>query len=270
MLCTKLYVDNLIYTHSTAAECAADAKRAADYLEDGGFKLRERNSNSLDVLSKCGETPATMTSKVLGYIYQSDLDIINLKVSTLKLDLSSKREILSTLSSIFDSIGVIAPLLVEGKMFIRKLCQSKLEWDEKLSLDLINHWIKYASTFNDNLLVLQPAIPRKVVSANSSASFVIFADASKEAYGFVIYCIQHGKSNLYFSKFKLSPQPPKTLPSSELFAVYLAFQCAVNTVSNVNFQIKVDNIKILTDSQVALSWLITSKVIKKCFCFQQN
>ena len=62
-----------------------------------------------------------MASKVLGYIYQSDLDINNLKVCSFKLDLSTKREILSTLSSIFDRIGIIAPLLVEGKMFIRKL-----------------------------------------------------------------------------------------------------------------------------------------------------
>ena len=94
-------------------------------------------------------------------------------------------------------------------------------------------------------------------------SFIIFTDASKEAYGFVVYCVQGLNSQLLFSKFKLAPIPQKTLPSLELLAMYLSMQCVINIIFNSNFNLKTNNITFLTDSQVALSWVLTEKVIKK-------
>ena len=69
--------------------------------------------------------------------------------------------------------------------------------------------------------------------------------------------------NYTFLNISLLPSQKKTLPSLELLAVYLALQCILNIIDNINFCIRIDHIQLLTDSQVALSWLITNKVMKK-------
>ena len=57
--------------------------------------------------------------------------------------------------------------------------------------------------------------------------------------------------------------PSKTLPSLELLAIYLALQCTINIVTSNNFNLHVRDITILTASQVALSWVLSGKVMKK-------
>ena len=159
-------------------------------------------------------------------------------------------------------MGIISPLLLEGKLLIRKLCQQKLAWDEKLSPELASDWADYARKFNELATKSDLSFPRQLVNSDEPSSFLIFTDASKLAYGFVIYTVQGSRSNLFFSKYKLAPKPDKSLPSLELLAIYLALCCMSSIISNKNFHSQVMSITILTDSQVALSWVLSNKVRK--------
>ena len=38
--------------------------------------------------------------------------------------------ILSTISSIYDPLGIAAPILLPGKKILQDLCREKLDWDE--------------------------------------------------------------------------------------------------------------------------------------------
>ena len=50
----------------------------------------------------------------------------------------------------------------------------------------------------------------------------IFRDASSYAYGVVAYGVQNARASILFSKAKVAPMKPKTLPTLELLGVYLA------------------------------------------------
>ena len=83
---------------------------------------------------------------------------------------------------------------------------------------------------------------------------IAFCDASKQAYGFVVYAIQEGRAS-FFSKVKAAPLSSCTLPTFELLAILLALNCLSKILTDTNFcQTKISNIHILSDSQVALTW----------------
>ena len=42
----------------------------------------------------------------------------------------TRRDILSTVSSIFDPLGFVAPVLLEGKSILQELCRKNLGWDD--------------------------------------------------------------------------------------------------------------------------------------------
>ena len=137
-------------------------------------------------------------------------------------------------------------------MFLHKLCEEKYTWDEKLPSEVLDEWQNYACKFNSADLC-NIAIDRSVACDVEPCSLIIFADASKSAYDFVSYVLQGNKSKLLFSKFKLATT--NALPSLELLAIYLALQCTINIVTSNNFNLHVRDINILTDSQVASTFL---------------
>ena len=67
----------------------------------------------------------------------------------------------------------------------------------------MDEWQNYASKFNSADLC-HIAINRSVACDVEPCYLIIFADASKSAYGFVSYVLQGNKFNFLFSKFKLT------------------------------------------------------------------
>ena len=65
---------------------------------------------------------------VLGYSYDVDWDALQLKQCSLNKEAVTKRQIASTLGSVFDPI-VFNPILMQSKIFIRSLCRAKVDWD---------------------------------------------------------------------------------------------------------------------------------------------
>ena len=52
----------------------------------------------------------------------------------------TKRNILRTLSSFYDPIGLIQPILISVKILMQKICEKKLEWDVIIDDDLRDCW----------------------------------------------------------------------------------------------------------------------------------
>ena len=50
---------------------------------------------------------------------------------------------MSSLSSIFDPLGMVGPVLLLAKRVLRKTWQLKLHWDEKIPEDLLKDWNKW-------------------------------------------------------------------------------------------------------------------------------
>ena len=90
-------------------------------------------SSALDQLS-AEERSSSNPVKVLGYSYDVDWDTLQLKQCSLIKEAVTKRQIASTLGSVF---GVFNPILVQSEIFIRSLCRAKVDWDQPLDEELL-------------------------------------------------------------------------------------------------------------------------------------
>ena len=257
VLSQKFYVDNMIVTSNDCSKLSDLAGEIEASLSSVGIKMQEWVTNDKKLAS---ETNAELIeTKLLGYKYVPFLDTLEFKNRNLDRSAHTKRKIMSSAASIFDPLGLLNPLFLNTKLFIRKLHQNKLSYDEKLCSDLKCEWEDVCDKFNSSK---QLSFPRQTF-CDGVLDLVVFCDASKEAYGTAIYAVQNEKSDLIFSKQKLAPNPSKTLPTLELLAVYLGF-CNVQTlVEDINFGGTVNKVTFVTDSQVALSWLIKGKALKR-------
>ena len=155
----------------------------------------------------------------------------------------TKCQIDSTLGSVFDPMGIFNPILMQSMIFIRSLCRAKVDWDQPLDVEFLKSWKSFCCNFEE---VSSKKFPRRIFNSNSPIKPWVFTDASKEAYGCVIYVVQGAQRHLFFSKVKASPLKDRTLPALEL-------------MKNVSFS----GINFFVDSQVVLSWILTYEAPKK-------
>ena len=57
----------------------------------------------------------------------------------------TRRGILSTISSVYDPLGIAAPFLLVGKQILQDLCRTKLSWDEEVSEEFRVRWENWKS-----------------------------------------------------------------------------------------------------------------------------
>ena len=147
----KFYVDNLVLSTNQDMTLPFVINSIKEIMLSGGLPLREWGSNCPAVLSLLDEEEKVTSSemKILGYLYNSDQDLLQLKVSRLNRDASSKRQILSSLSSVFDPIGIFSPILLQGKLIIRKLCQQIVDWDQPVDPEISKLWNKFCLSFEE-------------------------------------------------------------------------------------------------------------------------
>ena len=72
---------------------------------------------------------------------------------------ATRRNFLKVLSSFFDSLGVLSPILVEMKILFQSLCQDKFDWDAPLPESTREQWDRW---LQDLRKVQQVLVPRSV------------------------------------------------------------------------------------------------------------
>ena len=69
----------------------------------------------------------------------------------------TRRGILSTVSSVYDPLGLVAPLILVGKQILQDLCQENADWDDQISDELRPRWEQWR---NELQLLESLKIPR--------------------------------------------------------------------------------------------------------------
>ena len=54
----------------------------------------------------------------------------------------TRRGLLSTISSVYDPLGFLSPLLLNAKAVLQELCALKLSWDDPLPVKYVIEWNK--------------------------------------------------------------------------------------------------------------------------------
>ncbi|KAL4224489.1 hypothetical protein ACF0H5_015190 [Mactra antiquata] len=171
----------------------------------------------------------------------------------------TRRGVLSMVNSIFDPLGFIAPITITGKILLRDVTPSGIDWDMPLSYNLEPMWIKWKHSIQ-NLRTI--TIPRSYTSMSYSGakevSVLIFSDASEKAIAAVSYLRLededgHIRGGFLLGKAKLAPATGHSIPRLELCAAVLAVELA-ETI-NTQLDIPVQNMTLFTDSKVVLGYI---------------
>ena len=144
---------------------------------------------------------------------------------------------LATNSSL-DQLGLVAPVIIQGKHLLRQLTSDVSDWDAPLSADKKMEWI----VWRDSLQSLeQLEIPRAYTAAclSSAQHTDVFSDASVKAIAAVAYLkVTDGEGRCHvgfiIGKAKLAPTSAHTVPRLELRAAVLAVEIAELVVSELD------------------------------------
>ena len=164
----------------------------------------------------------------------------------------------SQLSSQFDPLGVVSPLLLGGKLILQKVASSGLGCNENVSED--KKWLSTSSTLEDYAITRNYLAERIEPISDVSYQLHGFCDASDSAFLRVVYLrgVHDGRSHVNFvigkSKVVLTHQKGWVIARKELEAAELLGRLMHSTskaIQNLNC-----TAHYWTDSQVVLKWIV--------------
>ncbi|XP_063537617.1 uncharacterized protein LOC134747015 isoform X2 [Cydia strobilella] len=279
-IANQFYMDDFIAGGDDENQVAETASQVNEILRGANFTLRKWKSNSEVIIKRVSETHTHQnthttefgdkTHKVLGLAWSSDSDELMYTIKENQISHPiTKRKVLGVISSIFDPLGLTGPVIVVAKIFIQKLFKAQLDWDTELTQDLIQEWNTF---YRDLFLLNQLKISRCTVIPNYVTIQIHgFCDSSIKAYGAAIYIrssdrVGNVQVHLLYSKSKISPIQPQTIPNLELCSSLLL----ATHVGKIKRALKCDvsGINLWSDSKITLCWIKNSN--PKLTCFVSN
>lgn len=183
-----LYVDDLVSGCDSSDQGKTYYKNVKSVMSGAGFVLRKWVTNDSELSSyfasheningqgvKSNEDDASYcdtilphadkNATVLGLRWDSNtdefvFDFNNLLQKCLEMK-KTKRGLLSTAASVFDPLGIVAPVTARIKTIFQFLCSDKLSWDDNIPQNILTIWEKFVeelkalneSEFQDSFLL---------------------------------------------------------------------------------------------------------------------
>ena len=266
----NLYVDDALKGTETEDEAKRLVKEAQEVCARGGLRLHKFISNSREVMETIPAadraagvkdvdlgSDALPTERALGIQWCVETDMFNFHIQSKDHSLT-RMGILSSVASIYDPLGFLAPFVLIGKGILQEMCQNGVVWDDPLPDRLRPRWEKW----NDDLSNLKEIhIPRcyvpngfgKVVSVELHH----FSDASTHGYGQCSYLrfIAEDKVHctLVAGKARVAPVKIVTIPRLELTAAVVSV--LMGHMIKEELEVTIDQEFFWTDSQVVLGYI---------------
>lgn len=265
----NFYVDDLLKSTRTVDEAATLAVKLTSMLKEGGFRLTKFLSNRRDVLSTLPsqeranptlslELDRLPINRTLGLHWDAERDVFCFKtVSTNKP--ATKRGILSTISTLFDPLGLLSPYVLPIKVLIQDLWKEKVGWDDEIQ----DHHLKVWQQWTRSLPLIEDVqIPRCYRNLNMMNNLTVqlhmFSDASEYAYSASAYLrlSDHGEltqCSFVFGKCRNAPLKRPTIPRLELMASLMAVR--ISNLIRAELDLSIDRVVFWTDSLTVLQYI---------------
>ena len=163
--------------------------------------------------------------KALGIHWNTTDDVFFVAVPpSLRIDVPTKTEVASHVPQLFDLMGWFSPVTLIGKYLQQQIWKSGILWDDFIPqalLSIWNQWNKELFTISEfSIRHKMSPKPTEVLDTQLHG----FCDASKKAYGSVVYGrLLHNDSKvtiaLLMSKTRVAPLTEQTIPRLELCGV---------------------------------------------------
>ncbi|KAL0186449.1 hypothetical protein M9458_018119, partial [Cirrhinus mrigala] len=247
------------------------AREARQLCALGGLRLHKFVSNDKAVLEKIppSECAVNITAvdlsltdqpleRALGIYWHLEHD--NFKFCVIgKVQPATRKSILSTVASLFDPLGFLAPFLLKGKTVLQEMCRNGMGWDDPLPDGLQPGWEHWKADLA-NLEKIE--VPRCIVPAGfwriTKREIHSFSDASMRGYGQCSYLRLENEQgdvhcSLLMAKSRVAPLKVTTIPRLELTAAVVSV--AVNDMLKEEMNLADAEAYFWTDSQVVFGYI---------------
>ncbi len=270
------YVDDLTSSEDTPGAAVKILQDTKSVLGHFNIDLQKITSNSSEVLSAFASTDLkngqidfqeSPVQKALGISWDPVKDLLFIRTLPDQLNKPfTPRGVLSTINSIFDFVGLTAPVVLTGRLLQRTLIPSKSSstggdppgWDEPLPEAQREAW----NTFTTCLPALSNlTIPRGLVPEGFTPKMQevhTFCDASEDALAVVAYLRSAAADGRVVVRFvkglsRVSMKGAHTVPRLELSAATEAVKLTQELMHG--FRRKPNKIFYYSDSKVVLAYL---------------
>lgn len=267
----NFYVDDGLKSVPTEEEALNLVKNVKKMCSKGGFNLHKFLSNSKEVIKGIQQSDradgvkevdldldSLPLERTLGVHWCVESDCFQFSI-VLQDKPCTRRGILSTVSSVFDPLGFVAPLMLQGKSILQELCRQDLEWDDPIPSETKAKWERWRT----ELLKLQRiSIPRCYKPEGfghvTKTELHNFSDASTLGYGQCSYLRlvdENGQVHCAFvmGKSRVAPLKPVTVPRLELTAAVCSVRISQQIQKELEYNI--DEVYYWTDSKVVLGYI---------------
>ena len=271
VLRNRFYVDDMLVSEETPDIAIETVKAVRVMCAAGGFRLTKFVSNNRKVLESIPAEDRAKDVKsmdfanepfpverALGVHWCVENDKLGFRIM-IKDEPLTRRGILSTVSSIYDPLGLASPFLLSGRRLLQRLCANGISWDDPLPDEEALLWEKWKS----NLPLLEHVqVERCFKPAGfgeiQSATLHHFSDASYDGYGQCSYLRLESETgkiacSLVAGKSRVVPLKPITVPRLELTAATISAKMSCMLRSELNFE-QLNEIY-WTDSQIVLNYI---------------
>ena len=279
----NFYVDDGLKSVSTPTNAIDLIQKPKTLCKKGGIRLHKIISNSKEVIEAIPleerakgiqDLDPTRDSlpieRALGVQWCVESDTLKFRIELADRP-STRRGILSTVSSVFDLLRVLAPFVLNGKRILKELCREGVNWDDKIPDALLSRWERWRNV----VLLAKLSIPRCYVPVDFGEIKIVelhnFSDASENGYGQCsnlrlidhlgrIYCL------LVLAKSRAAPLKHVTIPRLELTAALVSARVGVLLKTELEYE--QINEFFWPDSKIVLGYI--SKSGRRCHVFVAN
>ena len=264
----NFYVDDCLFSKPTVQEAIDSSTQLMSLLKRGNFRLTKFVSSNKQVLASIPAEERTVkdldldnlpTERALGLHWNVENDTLGVKVSLNPSSRDSRRSCLSTLSSTFDPLGLMSPVILKAKRLVQRSCQLKLDWDDPLPDELQRVFSKWKE---DLPMLNNLSVPRcyfdNGCAGNATFQLHNFCDASEYGYGSVSYLRKKDHDGIVRCSFITSKS--RTAPLQYVSITRLELQAATTAVRISNMILKeihlpISEVYFWTDSRLVIQYI---------------
>ena len=266
----NFYVDDGLTSVESFDEAVRLVNGAREICKRGGLRLHKFISNNRAVIESIPESERAADVKldipseqlpierVLGVQWSVELDCFGFSI-ILKDQPLTRRGVLSTVASVYDPLGFLAPLMLRAKRILQEVCQKGLNWDDPISEDVRPRWEQWKSDLlRLKELQITRCFEKRNMDRRKTYELHNFADASTYGYGQCSYLrVRDENENvnvtLVMGKSRVAPSKIVTVPRLELTAAVVSAKVGAMLKEELNYA----NLKqyFWTDSKVVLGYI---------------
>ncbi|GFS14898.1 Gag-pol fusion polyprotein [Elysia marginata] len=97
---------------------------------------------------------------------------------------AKRRGMISTIASLNNPLGFIAPVILQGRVLLQQVCRGAADWDDSVTCDVEREWLQWIESLKSlqSIQIPHSFIPPKF-KKTVKAELHHFSDASELGYG---------------------------------------------------------------------------------------